>query len=223
MSGNRAAGLLGVIAAISVSGAAIAAARETGVAAAHRCPPAGAHMIAHDRFVRVYTTGTGPLSGHAVEACLTGRRGRMTLLAAASPGAGPGGRSLAVDASSGPLIAYSLTSFGVDSGSTSLVVADVDARRVLRRLTVGHYVDAGFAGYERITQVALGPEGAVGWIAAAKGPGEASQTYSVHAAATVGEPRVLDEGPDIGPESLTLTGGTLHWWHAGIEHSAPLP
>lgn len=221
MSRNLAAWILGGIAA-SLTAAGIASAGETGALAARRCPPRGTHLIAHGRILRVYTSGTGPLSGHAVDACLAGRPGGMTLLAARSPGVGLGGRSLSVEASSGPLIAYSVTSFGVDSGSISLLIADVAARRVLRELTVGHYVDAGIGGSERVTKLVLGPEGAVGWIAVSKGPGQTSPTYSVHVAATVGEPRLLDEGEAIGSDSLTLTGRLLHWWHGGIEHSARL-
>jgi len=221
MSRSRASWILGGLAA-SLTAAGIASAGETGAIAARRCPPAGTHLIAHGRILRVYTSGTGPLSGHAVDACLAGRPGRMTLLAARSPGVGLGGRSLSVEASSGPLLAYSVTSFGVDSGSISLVIADVAARRILRELAVGHYVDAGFGGSERVLKVVLGAEGAVGWIAESKGPGQASPMYSVHVAATVGEPRLLDEGEEIGSGSLTLTGRELHWSHAGIERSARL-
>ena len=230
MRKTPAAGLTGVIVAISLAAAGIAATGATGRAATGAtgraatpgCPPPGAHLIARGRILRVYTPGPGTYKG-AIEACLTGRAGRMTLLAARTPGPGPIGRSLQVNAWSGPLVAYTLTSFGVDSGTTSLLVADVAARRILRQLPTGHYVDAGLGGYERSTKVVLGPEGAVGWIAATSGPGHQSPAYSVHAAATIGEPHVLDEGPDIGPASLTLTGRTLHWWHAGIEHSARLP
>ena len=217
-----AAVLIGAIAAISLAAAGIAYTGATGRAAAPRCPPPGAHLIAHGRILRVYRTGPGTYKD-AIDACLTGRAGHMTLLAARAPGPGPIGRSLQVNAWSGPLIAYTLTSFGVDSGTTSLVIADVAARRILRQLPTGHYVDAGLGGYERATKVVLGPEGAVGWIVAASPPGHQGPTYSVHAAATIGEPQVLDEGPDIGPASLTLTGRTLHWWRSGIERSARLP
>ena len=171
--------------------------------------------------MRVYSSGpAGP--GRAIEACLAGRTGHMTLLAGPTGGALEG-RSLTVGASSGPLVAYLLTSFGAGSGSIRLLVADVAARRVLRELPVGHYADGGLAGYERPTEVVLGPEGGVGWIAAVGEAGGQGPTYTVHTAATVGEPRLLDEGADIGAGSLSLTGFTLHWWHGGIEHSAPLP
>jgi hypothetical protein len=179
-------------------------------------------VIARGRILRVFTTGSG-ISGHAIEACLTNRRGRSMTLLAARAGGGLGGRSLTVDASSGPLVAYTLTSFGVDSGTTSLLVADVAARRVIRDLLAGHYVDAGFAGYERVEKVVLGPEGAIGWISAASKGARLPPTYAVHAAARIGQPRVLDEGGDIGATSLSISGRTLRWRHAGIERTAPLP
>ncbi len=178
------------------------------------CAPAGAHVIARGAILRVYTT---PSAGSTVYACLRGRHTRMTLLAAGAH------HSLAVMASSGPLVAFTVTSFGVDAGSVALRVADVQARRVIRELPVGHYIDAGFVGYERVEKVVLGPEGGVGWIAAMGQSGHGAPDYAVHDAATVGEPRLLDEGPDIGPDTLSIAFRTLHWWHAGIEHSALLP
>jgi|GEM_PF-2598614 len=210
----------GAVAALALIGPGLAIGGNSSPAAAPRCPPAAAHLLARGRIMRVYRTGAGPSQG-AVEACLAGRRGHMTLLGARGPGLG--GRSLSVAASSGPLLAYLVTSFGVDSGATALLVADVQARRVIRELPAGHYVDAGIAGYERVEKVALGPEGAVGWISASSEGRQRPVSYIVHGAATIGEPRVLDEGPDIGPTSLTLSGRTLHWWHAGTERSAPLP
>jgi len=216
------ASLAAAVAASALIGTAAAATLPAGTSAVPRCPPTGVRVLARGRLMRVYATGAGASRG-PVQACLAGRRGHMTLMAARGALPGLGGRSLAVAAWSGPLVAYTLTSFGVDSGTTTLLVADVAARRVIRELPVGRYVDAGFAGYERATKIVLGPEGAVGWIAATAERGRPGPLYSVHAAATIGEPRVLDEGPDIGPGSLTVTGKILHWWHAGVERSARLP
>lgn len=182
------------------------------------CAPAGAHVVGNDGMVRLYTTGPATLPlGSALQACLAGREGHMTLL---RPG-GRSGLSLKLAASSGPLLAYLVTRFGVDSASTVLRVADVSARRVLRELTVGNYVDAGILERETPTRVVLGPEGAVGWIAASHGPDQRT-TYAVRTAATVGRVETLDEGPDISPRRLTLSGQRLAWWHAGTELHAPL-
>jgi hypothetical protein len=48
-------------------------------------------------------------------------------------------------------------------------------------------------------------------------------TLLIYTAATSGPAIVLDEGPDIGSTSLSLSAGTLSWWHAGVERTAPLP
>jgi hypothetical protein len=182
------------------------------------CPPAGAHVIDREGLVRVYSTG--PLTGSLrspIQACLAGRSGHMTLL---SEG-GRFGVSLAVSATSGPLVAYLITRFGVDSGSTVLRVADVSARRVLRELTIGSYIDGGILEREAPTRVVLGPEGAVGWIAASHGPDQ-HVTYTVRTAATIGPIEKLDEGPEISPRRLTLSGRRMGWWHDGTELHAPL-
>jgi hypothetical protein len=46
--------------------------------------------------------------------------------------------------------------------------------------------------------------------------------YTVHAPARTGSVQVLDEGPDIGGDSLALADRTLSWWHAGRNLSAPM-
>jgi len=184
------------------------------------CPPYAAHVVGRGGLVRVYTTAAGPPGAGTVEACLMGRTGHMTLLRARA-GAHLG-RSLQYAASSGPLVAYEVTTFGVDSGSTSLLIADVQARRVLRELPVGNYVDAGILEREAPTKVVLGPEGAVAWIAAGHGPNQ-QVTYTVRAAATIGPVEILDEANDVGATSLTLKGRTLGWWHGGQERHAQLP
>ncbi len=182
------------------------------------CPPAGAHLISRSGLVRVYSSGPviSPLHG-PVAACLSGRGGHMTLL-------GSGARfgvSLRVAASSGPLLAYLVMRFGVDSGSVQLRVADVSARRVLRELTIGNYIDGGILERETPTRIVLGPEGAVGWIVSRHGPDQ-RLSYAVRTAATIGPVETLDEGPDISPGRLTLAGRRMGWWHAGTELHAPL-
>jgi hypothetical protein len=187
-----------------------------------RCPPSGAHQIAHDRLLSVYSTGGGPLED-PIEACLLARGGRMTLLAKRTGQGGPAGRGLRVEALSGSIVAYLITSFGVDSGSTDLVIADVAARRVLRDVPAGKYVDAGILGSESVSKLVLAPEGAVAWVTSSREGNTSPTTYVVHAAARSGAPTILDEGPDIGPTSLVLTGRKLSWSRGGIRKSAALP
>jgi hypothetical protein len=67
--------------------------------------------------------------------------------------------------------------------------------------------------------------GSVAWVASESRRGGLDEPSLVRVLlAPVGEPlRTLDEGPDIGPESLSLTGVALSWWHAGTLRTAPMP
>jgi hypothetical protein len=217
MSSRRGAALAALACACALAWAATGP-RLARAAGEGGCQPAGAHLIYREGLVHIYTSA--PLSRPAlgpVEACLTGYEGHMTLLGASAHF----GVSLKVAATSGPLVAYLITTFGVDSGSTSLRVADVPARRVLRELTVGNYIDGGILEREAPTRVVLGPEGAVAWIAASHGPDQ-RVSYAVRTAATIGHVQTLDEGRTIAPGRLRLLGGRIIWWHAGIERHGPL-
>jgi hypothetical protein len=219
MSSRRGAALAALVCACAsapaLAAGAPAAARTGGEGA---CQPAGAHLIYRHGLLHVYTSALSsrPARG-PVEACLTGYEGHMTLLRAA----GRPDVSLKVAATSGPLVAYLLTTFGVDSASTVLRVADVPARRVLRELAIGNYVDGGILEREAPTRVVLGPEGAVAWIAASHGPDQ-RVSYAIRTAATIGHVETLEEGPGISPGRLRLSGGRISWWHGGAERHGPL-
>jgi hypothetical protein len=176
-------------------------------------------VLAHDRAVRVYTPKTPPPAGGPVVACLTGRGSRMTLLKTPA-----GFTSVGTVVLAGPIVAYLESTHGIDSGSTSLIVADITTRHILREDTVGGYGDAGILGYERVTDLVLASDGAVAWIEehgrGLEGPPTA---LAVHVAGRTGAPTILDEGPTIDPHSLTLSGRTLTWTDAGVRRSAQLP
>jgi hypothetical protein len=191
------------------------------------CPPAGAHVIAGNGIVRVYSTEPAkPRFGpRTTEACLVRRGTRMTLVAPRAP-AGPGRglrKSLGEVALSGSIVAYVEGQFGVDSGCDGIVVADVATRRVLRAVPiVGCSIDAGFIRRERVTDLVVGSHGSVAWILE-RGANSRPKTLLVNAAAVSGPATVLDEGPDIGATSLSLSAGMLSWWHAGVQRTASLP
>jgi len=190
----------------------------------HRpCPPPGAHVLAGDRLVRVYSTGGPASAGSRTEACLRERGTRMTLIAPSGGRPRLLGRSLGEIALAGPIVAYLESQFGVDSGCDSIVVVDVADRRVLRSLpSVACWVDAGFVRGEGVTDLLVGPHGSVAWILQ-RGTRSAPKTLLVYAAGVTGPVRLLDEGPDIGPTSLSLSRGTLSWRHAGVLRTAALP
>jgi len=186
------------------------------------CPPAGAHVIAGNGIVRVYSTMTAksPFAPPRTEACVVRSGARMTLVAPRRSG---GLRKLFGGlALSGTVVAYLEVQFGVDSGCESIFVADVAARRILRQVpSVGCWVDAGFVRRETVTDLVVGQRGSVAWVLE-RGARESPKTLVVYTAAISGVPAVLDEGPDIGATSLSLSSGTLSWWHAGVQRTAQL-
>lgn len=210
-----------VLAALAATACAAGLAAPAGQASSpSSCVPRGGRVLAHDRRVRVYETPQ-----RLFAACLQGRRSRVTLFQQRSPcclaGRGPERIALA-----GTFLAYLLTTSGVDSGQTTLTVLDVASHRTLRRIEVGHYVDAGLLGAERATDLVLAANGAVAWIAARHGHGPAPsgpEDIAVHAAGPTGPPIVLDESPAIGESSLALSGTTLSWSHGGATRTARMP
>jgi hypothetical protein len=180
--------------------------------AAAACPPRGATTIARDRTVRVYRSGR-----ERPAACLLGHSGHVTL---------PTGGSLHSSDSSfelaGPIVGYIQTQFGVDSGSSQLIVLDVAKRRLLRSIDGGSYVDAGLILSEGIASFVLDAHGAIAWIST-RSEHRQPATLAVHAAARTGAPAKLDEGPGIDPHSLRLSHGILSWSDGGVRHSAAMP
>jgi hypothetical protein len=222
--------------AMLVALAAVVGGGGIGQAARRRtCPPAGAKLLAHDAILRVYETGTQSIDvvngrgrfrrSTGTFACDTRTGARMTLV---GPPIRTFGLRRAVDSFvlAGPIVAYIETQSGIDTGTRSIHVIDVATRRVLREVSgAGGFGDAGFLGYESITEIVVDERGALAWISerGRRGFHEVAPTFAVHAAGVTGPPRVLDEGPGIGQTSLSLEGGTLRWWHDGVQRSAPLP
>jgi hypothetical protein len=214
----------GALLAVALAGGALElAASGTAAASAPRCPPSSAHVLAHGRFVRVYELHAATPASTRIEACVIGRGTRMTVLAPVK-GSAPH-RSLGGFAFAGTKLAYVEDQFGVDSGSLSIVLADVARRRVLRTLAgVGGYTDAGVLGSANVSGLVLASNGAVAWLTETHGPpASPALTVAVHAASATGAVSTLDEGPDIEVGSLTLSGGTLSWRRGGVKHTAPMP
>src|SRR5947209_3403917 len=128
-------------------------------AATASCAARGARVLARSPALRIYETrpARGP---HAVLACLAGHRGHMTLLAPTRLNLHT---SLARFELAGHVAAYLETQFGVDSGTTKLVVVDVGARRVLRAIEAGSYVDAGLLFEEAVARFLITSRGSLAW------------------------------------------------------------
>jgi hypothetical protein len=225
-AGALAAGALaaGALAAGALAGGALGAAgtRASAARAAGRppCPPPGAHVLARDRLLRVYSTGTG--LGAGVVACRLRTGTRMTLLP--GPGQRPPGLQRGVGGFelAGGLVGYRETQFGIDSGTTRLLIADVGRRRVLRSIAGGSYVDAGLILSERVDVFVLTAAGAVAWVTTRREHGQLTGV-TVSAAPPRGSAAVLDRGTAIDPTSLRLSGATLSWRDGGATRTARMP
>jgi hypothetical protein len=125
----------------------------------------------------------------------------------------------------GPIVAYLVEKrTGVDTSSSSLIVANIATRRILRSVSVGYSVDAGFVAGENVTSLVVTSRGSVAWIEERhRGLLRSSLTMSVYAAPPTGSPILLDEGPSIAAESLTLSRDTIGWVDGTVRRSAPMP
>jgi hypothetical protein len=209
------------------------------------CPRKGAEVIASDKLVRVYVyprtklpsplprsiaqTKVRPSPPHRTEACLVRSGTRMTLF---DPGQPSGSRGSSrgftgVQAIAGTLVAYAIERQGTDSADSTVFIADIAARRVLRELPVSSSPYAKVSTRTAMTAFVLAPSGSAAWIdektawTSFRRPD--TKTFVVNAAPSGGLEVVLDESPGIGATSLSLTSGTLTWWDAGVERSARLP
>jgi hypothetical protein len=186
-----------------------------GTPTSSRCRPSGSHLLAQDRVLRVYSLSVN--GAPAVRACAAGGP-TVTLLGPQHPGLH---RSLGQFRLAGYIVAFVATSFGVDSGTHTLLVEDVAARRTLRATPAGSYSDAGILLDEAVTDLLPTSHGSVAWITRRSGLHVAT-LYSVHVAARSGTPSLLDEGAEIGGSSLALSAGELSWSDAGSRRSAPM-
>jgi hypothetical protein len=181
------------------------------------CPPPHARVLAHDRDVRVWSSGG---LGGTIVACDARRRTALTLTSPA--------RHLPFRSSAsgfrlaGDVVGYVRTTFGVDSGSSRLVIADVAARRWLREVPAGGYVDAGLISREAVEALIVTTRGSAAWITSRSERGVAGPS-AVHLAARAGPVLLLDEGPGIEPASLRLEGATLSFDDGGVRHTHAMP
>jgi hypothetical protein len=186
------------------------------------CAPAGTRLLAGNGVVRVYSwsSSTGPPG--PTEACVVRTGARMTLESGPSrrfPGLH---RSVGDFELAGSIVGYIETQFGVDSGTTQLVVADVASRRILRSIKGGQYIDAGIISSQGVRRFVLTPRGAVAWVTTTS-RSRRLQGVTVYAAPPAGRAVVLDEGLAIDPASLRLSGSTLSWTDGGATRTARMP
>jgi hypothetical protein len=203
----------------------MSSAASTSRAPRHGCPPLGAHVIAQDRVLRVYSTGARSSDAYSVRACRRGASASMTLLSASPQRHFGLHHSVGRFVLAGDFVGYIETQFGVDSGTTTLVVVDVASRRTLHEIAAGHYVDAGFVFSEGVTDFVVSNRGSVAWITerGRRGFRGSLEERTVQVVGPTGIATVADASTAIEPTSLRLSGHTLSWSDAGVRRTAPMP
>ncbi|HKZ13758.1 MAG TPA: hypothetical protein VJL81_07935 [Solirubrobacterales bacterium] len=210
--------------AVLLASAMISGTSAAGGAPHQTCLPARAHTVVEDRQVRVFALEAPyAVDGHrytheVTYACLLRTNARMKL---GNPRrAGSGAEHLV--ALDGTMVAYTRSETFVDTGKTEIVSANVATRRVLLRSPeVAGFTDACIISFREVKDLVVTEGGAVAWILR-KGHGCKTETFQVYDQAVAGEPTLLDEGPEIEPESLRVTGRGVGWEDAGERRYAAL-
>lgn len=209
---------------ILLAAALIGSGSTAGAAPHQTCLPAQAHTVAENREVRVFAleapyTVNGHRYTHEVTyACLLRTGARMKL---GNPRrSGPGAEHLV--ALDGTMVAYTRSETFVDTGKTEIVSANVATRRVLiRSPNVAGFTDACIISFREVKDLVVTESGAVAWTLR-RGHNCKTETFQVFDQDIGGEPTLLDEGPEIDPESLRVTGRGVGWEDAGERRYAVL-
>ncbi len=225
MSTVRRWALVVAVAGLSTYATGVSSAANENRAPRPRCPPPGAHVIARDRALRVYSIGPRSSSEYAVRVCRRSTSASLTLLPARSQLHFPRHHSIGQFVLAGNVVGYIETQFGVDSGTTALIVVDAASRRTLHEIAAGHYVDGGLVFSEAVTDFVVSARGSVAWITerkkgGMKGPPE---ERTVRVVGPAGIATIADEGITIDPVSLKLSGHTLSWSDGGAERTTSMP
>jgi hypothetical protein len=168
-------------------------------------------------------TVPGTVGGHryaqeVTYACL--RRSGATMKLVERHGRPASNKLLALN---GPKVAYTYSTLGVDTGRTEIIAANAATHEILQTVpNVAGFTDACIIYFRELTDLAITQHGAVAWIART-GRGCKTKTFQVYDASVLGEPILLDESPEIAPESLSLSKRGVSWEDAGRRRFAVLP
>jgi hypothetical protein len=210
--GKVSSSLLLVSAAIIVLAAAAGAATPPNPSRA-TCLPPGAHTLAADRAVRVF-------SWHgAVYGCVMATGARQKLGGATVCNLPPG--RVAPVRVTRDIVAFGLESCGVDTGSSAIVVRNLAIGTRLADVPAATLA-LGPESYVSVVSLVLRGDGAVGWIARDNSlVGKRPTTYEVHRFIR-GKSSRLGSGTAIDPGSLRLVGARMTWRDGSARRSAGL-
>lgn len=116
--------------------------------------------------------------------------------------------------------AYSETSFGVDTASTTVTVRRLDSGGTVRSLAAMTQ-PLGPESFQSIDSLVVKADGSVAWIAVAASIVRHSKQIEVDRADRRGEAR-LDTGRWVAAASLRLSGSTLSWRNGSATRTATL-
>jgi hypothetical protein len=178
--------------------------------------------------VSVNGNGTGTFVSTHSQARLRGTKAHTRACCTAvarsrSPsGAGTAQTRSATSCSPGGSSPFTDSTHRVDTGSTSIVVVNVAARRILLTIPgVGDFMDACVISFRDLTDLVVTDRGSVAWIVR-KGVNCRTTTFEVHSAHASGAQSLLEEGPAIVPGSLRVSGQAASWESGGQRRSASL-
>jgi len=175
------------------------------------CGPAAARTLAANGLARVYE------DGGAVYGCARGA-GRSYRLGSAERSLREG-RAAPV-ALAGVLAAYGLASFGVDTGSSLVVVRRLSDGRRLKTLAALTR-SAGPESFTTVSSVVVRTDGAVAWIATARSIISHGTEIEVHRSDSRGR-ALLAASSRVVPGSLRLRGSLLSWREGGTTRTTRL-
>jgi hypothetical protein len=177
------------------------------------CGPSGARTLAANRVARVYVQGVG------VYGCSRANSRTYTL---GSSTVGPGQTRVVAVALAGPVAAYGLSTFGVDTVSATVVVRRLtDGKQLVQRPAFVGVLPPEFTVL--VESVVVKRDGAVAWIVEGGSIISAEKTTEV-VALSHGHERLLDSTAAgvIDPKSLRLRASKLTWTRGGAQRSATL-
>jgi hypothetical protein len=117
-----------------------------------------------------------------------------------------------------PYVAFAVADCPGASCYSTVLVRDLLGGRLVRNLDAT--MSGGAPGdTQHVTDLELKPNGSLAWLVQLSG--YTTRKVEVVAVDASGR-RLLESGPDVEPESLTLDGSTLSWRTGGVTHSATL-
>jgi hypothetical protein len=198
--------LVGAIASCGVSSAAPSTSASATVA---RCGPGGAHTLAASPQARIYSW-RGSVYG-----CTVGHRLRLGSVSRCVRPERVGPVVVA-----GDLAAYAVTSCGIDTGSTQVIVTRLSTGRRLSTHAASSII-LGPESFASVGSIVVNRAGQVAWIASASSIATHRRAVQV-LAADQRRTRVLDSSLAIAPGSLQLRGSKLSWKQGAAVHAAKL-